>query len=176
VAIYGQLKFKVSPTKLGVSFMGLVKAVVNGLSNRHAPSSIATRDSTLGLNTSATAMEALRTAGNKDSVTIARLTKAIAKPSNLDQGATNALSAKAGAVTNDYQKLKSIAPVFDKAMNDAQKAAELRSKMAAKAAQTGQKIAVLNAKTQAEIGWGHQAAHAETNYYQSAYGGGNFSV
>jgi hypothetical protein len=156
--------------------MSLIKAVRNTLTKQLAPANITTQNSSLGLSTSAGAMRALQQSGRHDLQTVVQMTNAIGKAGNLPQGVTNSLASKAGLVSQRYHQLEALEEPLVAAMTDAVRSAQLRSRLAKKAADSGQKIAVLDAKTQAAIGWGHQAAHAETNYYQSAYGGGNFAV
>ena len=151
--------------------MGLIGAITKGLTTRLAPSNVATQNSTLGLHTSATAMQVLQKSGRRDLQTVTRLTAAIGEPAKLDQATTNNFGSKAGLITDNYRRLVAIEKPFMAGMDDALNAAKLRSKLMTKAAKVGQEISTLDARTQAEIGWSHQKAHAETNYYQSAYGG-----
>lgn len=156
--------------------MFIVKVIRNSLTKQHAPANITTQNSSLGLQTSAGAMRALQQSGHHDLQTVVQMSNAIRKAGKLPQETTNLLASKAGQVSQRYHQLEALEMPLVAAMDDAVKSAQLRSRLAKKAADSGQKIAVLDAKTQAAIGWGHQAAHAETNYYQSAYGGGNFAV
>ena len=151
--------------------MGLIKAVQSAMTAQLAPANIATQNSTLGLSTSATALRVLQQSGRRDAITAVQMTSAIGKAGELEQPQTNALASKAGKVTRSLHQLQALEKPFMQGMDSIAKSAELRSKMAKKAAETGQKVAVLDAQTQAAIGWSHQKAHAETNYYQSAYGG-----
>ena len=141
-----------------------------------APASVSTQNSAIALSTSANAMKALQRSGKEDLRTINSLAVAIEKPGNIDQGKSNNFGAQAGKISQRYHALKSIEKPFNAAMDDAVKGAELRSKMAEKAAKSGQKIAEMDAKTQAAIGWGHQEAAANVAYYSNAYGGSGFSV
>lgn len=155
--------------------MVLAKILKSALTPQ-APSSVSTANSAIALSTSANAMKALQTSGKKDLATINQATVLMGKPQSIDQSKANGIGAKLGGISRQYHQLQSIEKPFMAAMEDTLKAAQLRAKMASKAADVGQKVAVLDAETQAKIGWGHQKAAAETSFYTNAYGGSGFSV
>lgn len=140
------------------------------------PASVSVQNSAIALSTSANAMKALQQAGKQDLRDMNQATVMIGRPQSIGQSKANSMGSALGGVTRRYHQLKSLEKPFMDAMDSHLKAAQLRSKMATKAADVSQKVAVLDTETQAKIGQSHQFAAAQVAYASHAFGGSNFSV
>ena len=154
--------------------MGLVKALQSAMQPQHAPSQSNTAIAVTSLKTSAGAIQAIGKGSIKNAGAMAAVVPLIGSSKNgkgIDQSKATSVAQRMGAISHDAAMLAAIEPVITKAAGDYIRAETSRVKIAKTIAAANQKVAVLNSKTQAEAFMGHVQAHAETNYYQSAYGG-----
>lgn len=150
--------------------MGLVKAIGRAMQPQHAQARSNSTIAGIGLKTSAGSIEAIAKGGIKNSGSMASIVTLIGGK-RIDQKKADSVSSRMGAIKHDAAMLKAVEPQIIAGANAYVAAETSRANIVKAVAGATQKVAVLNAETQAKTFIGHVQSHSRVVYEQATQHG-----